>query len=116
MTQTAQQFKAGLEEFNRGAFFQAHETWEAVWHGAAEPDRDFYKGLIQVDVALYHHRHGNRKGAIRLMDSGMALLEPYVPSCRSIDLKQLLEDCRRAMRAMTYNAPVPTITIKEMHS
>jgi predicted metal-dependent hydrolase len=110
--ETLVQLTTGIEEFNRGAYYQAHETWEDVWHQSVGRDRDFFKGLIQVDVALFHHRHGNLKGALRLMDSGMALLAPYAPAFMGVDLASLLADCRKALQAMTDGVTVERVTIR----
>ncbi|MFW6324528.1 MAG: DUF309 domain-containing protein [Desulfovibrionales bacterium] len=107
------QFTVGIIEFNRGAYFQAHETWERVWHKAPVSERDFYKGLIQVDVALYHHRHGNRKGAVLLLESSMALLQPYSPAFKNIDLEKLLSDCGQARKAMLADKPLEKIVLRK---
>ena len=42
----------GLDLFNHGYYWEAHEAWEGLWK-AAEPGatRDFLKGLIQLAVA-----------------------------------------------------------------
>jgi len=29
----------GIEHFNAGRYFQAHEAWEEGWHPAPEPER-----------------------------------------------------------------------------
>ena len=52
-----------IEEFNRGDWFQAHETLEELWVGEKGELRDLYQGLLQLAVALHHWRHGNFKGA-----------------------------------------------------
>src|SRR2546430_6058218 len=48
----AMSLERGIELFNRGLYWEAHEAWEEAWtpdrHG---PDRGFYKGLIQVAAA-----------------------------------------------------------------
>ena len=49
--------------FNSGAYFEAHETLEAAWLAADEPDRSFLKGLIHAAVALCHYQRGNGHGA-----------------------------------------------------
>ena len=44
----------GIELFNRGEFFEAHHQWEEVWLDDKGPSNEFYKGLIQVAIALHH--------------------------------------------------------------
>ena len=60
----------GIELFNRGEYFDAHEVWEDLWHDTGGPDRRFYQGLIQAAVAVYHASNGNVPGARRLFLSG----------------------------------------------
>lgn len=60
----------GIELFNRGEYFDAHEVWEDLWHDTAGPDRRFYQGLIQAAVTVYHAGNGNVPGTRRLFQSG----------------------------------------------
>ena len=57
-------YRAGIELFNRGEFFEAHEVWEDLWHACASADRRFYQALIQAAVAAYHWGRGNAAGEI----------------------------------------------------
>jgi uncharacterized protein len=43
----------GFDLFNRGYYWEAHETWEALWHacGRAGPAADCLKGLIKLAAA-----------------------------------------------------------------
>ncbi|AWM38474.1 hypothetical protein GobsT_33720 [Gemmata obscuriglobus] len=77
-------FLAGVDLFNRGAFFDAHEVWEELWRDCPAPDRRFYQALIQAAVALHHFDRGNHTGAARLYRSGRRYMEPYRPAYRGI--------------------------------
>ena len=72
-------FLAGIELFNRGEFFEAHEVWEELWQDSPPADRRFYQSLIQAAVAAYHWSRGNATGAARLYNSGRRYAEPYRP-------------------------------------
>ena len=67
----------GIEHFNAGRYFQAHEAWEEGWHPAPEPERDFWQGLTQVAVGLTHRQRGNAHGAATLLRRGAKRLKPY---------------------------------------
>jgi uncharacterized protein len=67
-------FLAGLDLFNRREYFEAHEVWEDLWRDSAGPEAEFYKGLIQASVSLYHLGRGNFAGAQRLFTSGRAYM------------------------------------------
>ena len=82
----------GVELFNSGRYWDAHEAWEREW----TPDRTgsdsgFYKGLIQVAAGCLHYTRRNRRGAINKWRSGAAYLRPYVPAHRGLLLAPLVE-------------------------
>ena len=67
----------GIEHFNAGRYFQAHEAWEEGWHPSPEPERDFWQGLTQLAVGLTHRQRGNPHGATTLLRRGARRLRPY---------------------------------------
>ncbi len=69
----------GIRQFNRGDYYDCHETLEEIWMHEHGEIRDFYKGILQIGVAIYHAKRSNLKGAIRLVSSGMDLLSPFAP-------------------------------------
>jgi predicted metal-dependent hydrolase len=89
-----QEFRHGVEQFNRAYFFEAHETLEDLWRGTSGPLRLFYQGLIQLAVALYHLSNGNRRGALNLLGKGLDKLAAYQPACQGIDVEALCCEAR----------------------
>ncbi|HEY7061317.1 MAG TPA: DUF309 domain-containing protein [Chloroflexota bacterium] len=79
-----------VEQFNRGEFFECHETLEALWLAEGEPLRRLYQGILQVGVAFHHQRRGNYRGAMHLLRSGIAHLLPFAPRCLGVDVEGLL--------------------------
>jgi predicted metal-dependent hydrolase len=64
--------------FNEGDFYEAHEAWEVAWRVEQGEARRFLQGLIHVATALYHATvRGRPAGAVKLLASGLALLEPF---------------------------------------
>ena len=59
-----------IDQFNRGEWFECHETLEELWVGEKGELKDFYQGVLQLAVALHHWRNGNLKGALILLKSG----------------------------------------------
>jgi uncharacterized protein len=80
----------GIEQFNAGRYFQAHEIWEEAWHPAPEPERDFWQGLIQIAVGLTHRQRGNAHGASTLLRRGAARLRDYGETHRGIPCARLV--------------------------
>jgi len=90
----------GIEEFNRGEFFEQHETLEAAWIEEEDPVRYLYQGILQIGVGFYHLSRGNSYGARRLWLRGMALLESFRPSCMNVDVDGLLAATRRCVEEL----------------
>jgi predicted metal-dependent hydrolase len=89
-------YLAGVVLFNRGAFFEAHDVWELLWHETHGTDRPFYQGLIQTAVGLCHFCNGNVRGAIKLYHSCRGYLERFAPHHLDMDVAGLfrqLEAC-----------------------
>lgn len=86
----------GVELFNQGRFFEAHEAWEEIWRSTTPQPRDLFQGLIQVAVGLYHFRQRRRPAvAARLLARGRRRLEPLAPRCQGLDLAGLLTQTSR---------------------
>ncbi|MBI1804434.1 MAG: DUF309 domain-containing protein [Ignavibacteriae bacterium] len=82
------QFRRGIDEFNRGYYFECHDTLEDLWHETRGPDRLFLQGLIQVSVGFYHFFNGNYKGAASQFTRGLAKLDAYRPSHKGVELEE----------------------------
>jgi len=81
----------GVELFNQGRYWEAHEAWEEAWTPDRRgPDRGFYKGLIQVAAGCLHYHRCNRRGTVNKWRSGADYLRPYLPRHRGVDLAPLV--------------------------
>ena len=81
-------YLTGVELFNAGEFFEAHEVWEDLWMECSSAERRFFQALIQAAVALHHFGRGNSTGATRLFHSGRRYMEPYRPAYLGLDVEQ----------------------------
>ncbi len=84
-------YTEGLELFNQGRFWHAHEAWEAIWLEADGVQSQFYQGLIQLAGACFHLNRSNWSGANRLLHFATANLLPAAPSHLGVDVDGLLE-------------------------
>ncbi len=92
----------GIELFNQGRYWEAHEAWERDWMPDRKgPDSGFYKGLIQVAAGCLHYGRRNRRGAVNKWRSGAAHLRPYLPNHRGVDLASLVIDVDGYLDAMS---------------
>ncbi len=96
---------AGIEQFNRGEYFEQHETLEALWRAEPRPVRALYQGILQVGIAFHHVRRGNHHGAVTMLRRGVAHLRPFAPACRQVDVARLIADAERALAAIDALGP-----------
>jgi len=92
MTFDDPRWSRGVDLFNDGEFFDAHEVVEDLWHETLGPEREFLKGFIQAAVALEHHRRGNPKGLRSVGDTAAVYLRRADPRSGGIDVAALVED------------------------
>lgn len=85
-----QEFWQGVEQFNSGQFYACHDTLEALWIEASEPEKTFYQGILQIAVGLYHLGNENLRGAAILLGEGSNRLRRYPDSYGGIDVEELL--------------------------
>jgi hypothetical protein len=95
-----QEFWQGVEEFNQQQFYACHDTLEALWMEAPQPEKKFYQGVLQIAVALYHLSQKNWKGAVILMGEGLAKLDYYYPDYSGINVEQLMDETSQLLKAL----------------
>lgn len=85
-----EEFWQGVEQFNFGQFYACHDTLEALWIEATEPQKTFYQGILQIAVGIYHLSNSNWRGAVILLGEGINRLRRYPDSYSGIDVDELL--------------------------
>ena len=112
----------GIEQFNAGYFFAAHETWEELWLPSPWPARRFLQGLIQVAAAFVHLMRHQYPGTIRLLDAGIEKLQAFPPDTLGLDAARLAAGARAARDELAALGPerfeewdrrgIPTIRLR----
>ncbi|MBI3048852.1 MAG: DUF309 domain-containing protein [Acidobacteria bacterium] len=87
-----------VAQFNRGDYFEQHETLETLWRAEPRPVRRLYQGILQIGVALYHLERGNHHGAVYMLTRGSKYLEPFAPICQGVDVQALLDAAAATLR------------------
>ena len=85
----------GVELFNAREFYEAHDVWEELWQDWRGPESQFFKGLIQTAVALFHFGNRNIHGARKLYRSSSGYLAPYAPAYLGLDVDTFLSQFER---------------------
>ena len=107
------EFWQGVEQFNQREFYACHDTLEALWIEAMEPDKKFYQGILQVAVALYHLGNQNWRGAVILMGEGMNRLRDYQPAYGGIDLESFLAQTFQVFTTLQETGPDQVVTVMQ---
>jgi hypothetical protein len=85
-------FYTGLEQFNRGEYFEQHESLEEIWILDQRPLRYLYQGILKIGVGFYKLRLGNYRGTVNHFNGGIAYLEPFGEECLGVDVAGLIRD------------------------
>jgi hypothetical protein len=95
----------GVDLFNALYFWEAHESWEALW--AAKPKESapalLLQGLIQVAAALLKIRLGSVRGASVLSQEGLEKIARVArerPHLLGLDLNQVERDFSNYFRPL----------------
>jgi predicted metal-dependent hydrolase len=84
----------GVELFNRGEYFEAHEELEEAMNIAGESvqsegDFEFYRGLLRAAVANHKLEQGAPSSAIAHLRAALTLLAPYPDRHHGLRLREL---------------------------
>jgi predicted metal-dependent hydrolase len=82
----------GIEEFNRGEFYECHEYLEEAWMQEPRRVRFLYQGILQVGVGFYHLQNGNWRGATGVLRNGIERLREFEPETLGIDVRRLVRE------------------------
>ena len=104
---TSLHYLLGIDLFNHGFYWEAHERWESLWHAAGRrgPQATFFKALIQLAVAGVKAREG-RADAVRDHARRAAELLKEIEQRETYGL-QLLE-LEKEANAIAANPPLST--------
>jgi uncharacterized protein len=108
----------GLECYQNGKFFEAHEHWESVWLGLEEPEKSFLQALIQTTAAFHHYEMGNAAGAASLLRRALRRLELCPAAFGGVATGPLCDEVHvwlRALEGETVSVPgsFPMIWVRE---
>ena len=88
--------EAGIDNFNSGRFWHAHEDWEELWKSlkpnASQELIDGVQGIIQIAAMLLNHQRQKVRGVSNLWTKASAKLEPVMDGLFGIDIARLYAD------------------------
>ena len=112
----------GIAQFNRGEFFEQHETLERLWRAERRDVRRLYQGILQIGVAFHHLQRRNHHGTVYMLTRGARYLAPFAPTCQRVDVDALLSAAAAALSEVERLGPerlaefnwstVPKVTLR----
>lgn len=97
--------RQGIEKFNEGDFYRAHDYLEEAWMEDAGPGRDLYQGILQVGIAYFQIERENYRGALKMLLRVRQWLDPLPDVCRGVNVARLREDVVNVHEALTVAGP-----------
>lgn len=107
------QFWQAVDQFNQQEFYACHDTLEAIWIEASEPQKTFYQGILQLAVAIYHLGNDNLRGATILLGESIGRLSRYPLDYAGIDTIALLEQSQTLLRTLQ-QATLENVNLAEL--
>lgn len=88
----------GIELFNAGKFFDAHEELELAWKEETGEIRDLYRGILQVAVTYLHITRGNYDGAVKVYGRSLKWTQGWSDVCRGVNVGKFRTDAQLVMQ------------------
>ncbi|MEH7236916.1 DUF309 domain-containing protein [Bacillus sp. JJ1562] len=95
-------------------YFECHEVLEEHWKEDPIPERKpYWVGLIQIAVSLYHHRRGNKAGALKMMKSALTICKNQKSELVQLGLQvdDLVEVLQKTFHDIENGAPYESISL-----
>ena len=82
----------GMELFNAGEYWLAHEHLEEAWNAESGAVRELYRAILQTAVVYLHITRANYKGAVKVYGRVQKWITPWPDICRGIQIGQLRQE------------------------
>jgi len=82
----------GMDLFNQGEYWLAHEELEEAWKEESGAVRELYRAVLQTGVVYLHVTRDNYNGAVKTYRKVQKWIRPWPEVCRGIQIGQLRRD------------------------
>lgn len=90
----------GIQAFNQGQYFEAHEALETAWREEAGAGRNLALAILQVAVAYLQIERCNYWGAVKMFQRLRQWIGPLPDRCRGVEVGVLRRQVEEAYRAV----------------
>jgi predicted metal-dependent hydrolase len=103
----------GIELFNNGEYFEAHEAFELFWKKYKGKDRPYYQALIQMTAAMHLIYQERYQGAKKTLERAGVRIKGARNKIMGVDLHSLYFEVRNYLEhreagdsLATYRQPI----------
>jgi hypothetical protein len=82
----------GMQLFNQGEYWLAHEALEEAWKDETGAVRELYRAILQTGVVYLHIERDNYNGAVKTYRKVQKWIQPWPEVCRGIHIGQLRQE------------------------
>jgi uncharacterized protein len=82
----------GMDLFNAGEYWLAHEELEEAWKEENGAVRELYRAILQTAVVYFHITRDNYNGVLKVYGRVQKWIQPWPEVCRGIQIGQLRRD------------------------
>lgn len=91
------QAQNGLQLFNAGEYFEAHEALEDAWNAESGTAKNLYRGILQIAVTYLHITRRNYNGAVKVYERSLKWLANIPDTCKGIQVEELRTNATQVM-------------------
>lgn len=115
MQEYSTKFIQGLELFNKGEFYEAHEYFEAVWRETTEDSREFYRALIQLSGGFFRLTQERPAAARKFFARALSWLQDFPNPYLGFDTTALRANLHTLIEAIDQNTESDNILKQHFH-
>ncbi len=103
-------FKKAVSLFNLSEWYEAHDSFEELWHETDDPQRRTLQGFLQISVAELHLERGNLVGATILYGEGLGRLRTLGTPDLGFDLDLFCSCIEKRLKLLQLKADLSECT------
>jgi predicted metal-dependent hydrolase len=90
MKQLCEDVIQGIQAFNQGKYFSAHEYFEDAWRDTPDDSREFYRALLHLSGGYYRLTQDRSAAARKFFVRGLAWIEHFSSPHLGIDTAAII--------------------------
>ena len=94
-----QTVKNGVQLFNHGAFYEAHEFFEDAWRQTQEESREFYRALLHLSGGFFRLQQDRPSAARKFFTKAQYWLAYFPNNHLGFDLLVIKQDLKTLIKS-----------------